>query len=179
MISIASVYPPEDPAALQARKDLEQQSDERIDRELALKNRHRRKPRFKDPIETEEQKRIRQLWVIPERDYTNGDTVTCPFCGLSYLQTATDRALHRRQHKEFASTLPPAPDERISALCLESGADLIIKRGDPAWMHKMVYERARRLQREQHYDSTQMVAEWPELGTLETPVETAGRLSAP
>ena len=56
---------------------------------------------------------------------------------------------------------PPAPDERISALCLEPEADLILKRGDPAWMHKMVYERARRLKREQHYDFTQWSDDGP------------------
>ena len=153
--------PAEDPTVFQARKDLEQQSDERIRRELALKNTHRRKPRFKDPPETEEQRRVRKLWVIPDRHYSGGDMITCPFCGLAYVQTATERASHRRHHKQFASSLPPALDNRISALCLEPGADLVVKRGDAPWLHKLVFERARRLKQEQGYDFTQWSPDGP------------------
>ena len=64
------------------------------------------------------------------------------------MQTATDRTLHRQHHKEFASSLPPLPDERISALDLEPGADLKVERSSPEWMHRLVYECARRLSHE-------------------------------
>jgi hypothetical protein len=73
----------------------------------------------------------------------------------------TDRAEHRRFHRQVASTLPPQPDELISALNLGTNADLTVERASPGWMQAMVYERARRLQREEHYDFVQWSADGP------------------
>jgi hypothetical protein len=57
---------------------------------------------------------LRELWRIKD-PYNH----CCPFCGLMYVQDSpTDCAEHRRFHRQHASTLPPRPDKRITALQL-------------------------------------------------------------
>jgi hypothetical protein len=91
-------------------------------------------------------KALRELWRIKDR-YVN-DSITgvvqCTICGLEYVrESVNDQKQHRRLHSQVASTLPPRPDKRISALALTG--DLRVDVTSPEWMHAMVYERARRL----------------------------------
>lgn len=97
---------------------------------------------------------LRRLWQI--HDDSDGMVTRCAFCGLLYLhESPSDRAIHRAEHRRYASSLPPRADKHIAALQLPSGVDLVVSHNSPRWMHQMVYERARRLMKEQHYDFPQ------------------------
>jgi hypothetical protein len=111
---------------------------------------------------TKSGRELRDLWRIEAEHQRLEDVfeddehpVVCPFCGRAYALDSPDgRKNHLLFHQCVASTLPPRPDKRISALRL-GGCDLRVDSDSPRWMHRLVYERARRLKREEHYDMPQ------------------------
>ncbi len=91
-------------------------------------------------------------------------SLQCPVCGFSYVPTlAQDRKAHRRWHAEHLRPRQPKPDQRLKA------EDMRVDRRSPRWLHRLVYERARALQRGQGYD----FAQWSEDGG--DPEDTATR----
>jgi hypothetical protein len=77
--------------------------------------------------------------------------VKCPICGLHYVPSIPDdRRVHRSRHAEWLKPRRPKPDPRFA-----DGADVVVDEMSPKRLHKLVYERARALQRDEEYDIPQ------------------------
>lgn len=77
--------------------------------------------------------------------------VACPIGQLNYLPSSPDdRRIHRSRHAEWMKPRRPKPDPRFA-----DGADVVVDKTSPTRLHKLVYERARTLQRDEEYDMPQ------------------------
>jgi hypothetical protein len=86
---------------------------------------------------------------------TNNRTklVFCPICDFTYLtDLASDVRRHRKYHAESMRAIDPPLDERLTEL---PPGDVRVDAASPTWLHRLVYERARALKREEHYDFVQ------------------------
>jgi zinc-finger of acetyl-transferase ESCO len=88
------------------------------------------------------------------------DLVTCPICRLTYIPSSPDdRRIHRSRHAEAIKPRRPKPYRRFA-----DGADVIVDERSPAQLHKLVYERARALQRDEGYGFPQWNPDCPPRG---------------
>ena len=75
--------------------------------------------------------------------------VECPICRFTYFpDIPDDRHAHRRRHAEEMKTRRAKPNRRFA-----DGADVIVDEASPARLHKLVYQRARSLMRDEHFSS--------------------------
>jgi hypothetical protein len=65
----------------------------------------------------------------------------------------TDRKLHREFHAEFLHPRTPKVDPRLYVF--PPGEDIRVEPASPKWLHRLVYDRAQALAREEHYDFAQ------------------------
>jgi hypothetical protein len=83
----------------------------------------------------------------------------CPICGFHYVpQIPENRQFHRQVHAEFVRPLLCKPNPRLEPLA--AGGDVRVGITSPKWLHRLIYDRASALQREEHYDFVQ----WQENG---------------
>ena len=75
----------------------------------------------------------------------------CRICRLEYApHSPRDRAFHRRRHIISLRPHQPEPDPEFA-----NHADVIVDKTSPKKLHKLVFERARALNREHQYGNTQ------------------------
>jgi hypothetical protein len=78
----------------------------------------------------------------------------CSICGYVYNKNAVrwyepnNGVAHRYFHRQHA----PAPEPLVAGF---PEGDIKVDSSSPAWLHKLVYERAHYLARQEHYDFTQ------------------------
>jgi hypothetical protein len=69
----------------------------------------------------------------------------CWVCGFGYVpESPEDRRMHSRFHAEYIRPRLPKPDPRLAGFA----GDVRVDAASPRWLHKLVYERARALQRD-------------------------------
>ena len=99
---------------------------------------------------------ITALAMIPKISELLKNGGRCPICGYVYNKDTTrwryyapnNRVAHRYFHHQHV----PAPEPLIADF---PAGDIKVDTSSPAWLHKLVYERARYLQRQEHYDFVQ------------------------
>lgn len=83
---------------------------------------------------------------------------SCPSCGYLYKKQpyryydSDNGTLHRRFHRQHV----PVPESRLSDF---PAGDIRVDITSPAWLHQLVWQRAKYLQQQEHYDFTQWNAE--------------------
>ena len=83
--------------------------------------------------------------------------VECPLCQLNYFpDIPDDRRIHRSRHAEWMKPRRPKPDPRFA-----DNADVVVDKSSPTRLHKLVYERARALQRDEGYGFPQWNPDCP------------------
>ena len=75
----------------------------------------------------------------------------CPVCRFNYVPSIeSNRRQHRSRHNQWMKPRRPKPDPRFAA-----DTDVMVDKASPKWLHKLVYERAQALKRDQRYDFVQ------------------------
>src|SRR6516162_2077326 len=76
----------------------------------------------------------------------------CPICGYRYVNGQkyffNNGVMHREYHRQHV----PREDVRLSGF---PDGDTKVDQCSSSWLHKLVYERARYLQQQEHYDFVQ------------------------
>jgi hypothetical protein len=97
---------------------------------------------------------LRQFNDIPKVAELLKNGGCCPVCGYVYRKPErryydTDNGtLHRAFHRQHV----PAPEPLLAGF---PPGDIRVNHQSPPWLNKQVYERARYLQQQEHYDFTQ------------------------
>ena len=71
---------------------------------------------------------------------------------VMYPSSPEDRKLHRSFHDKYIRPRIPKVDARLARFPL---GDVRVDAASPKWLHRLVYDRARALAREEHYDFAQ------------------------
>lgn len=84
--------------------------------------------------------------------------ITCAVCDLTYTKGDPESALsHRQEHMLVTRLLSPTPNRKMRERLDQGPYGERVDANAPLWMHRQVFERARRFKRDFGYDKIQ----WP------------------